>query len=430
MVEFHKEDIGFYKEYSKKYLPKEMKVLFIAESPPFPKKGIKSYFYFDEYLPKKDLLFQLIVKSIYDFDFKLENSKINFLNKLRDDGYYLIDIVDYPIDLDKDGNPVEDNVKNTIFENKKNSFLEKLKELKVTNDSKIILIKENIFKYFNKFLLEKNFNVLNEDKINFPFWYDYDFINEIRYLLNFNNVDLRYCFRKLLNYFTIEIKYKDINKAEDIRAFILFELSRILVDYGEAILLLIKNRKSLCANIIGRSILEAWFTIKWILEDSSKINALKFYVKNFESRKDKAKYLELTIEDTERLEKDEKKFIEKAVKEFKINVNYENDFVELKKYPSYKEIAESVKLVDYYNTIYKYFCDFSHIGSITTGKYFKEGYEFHDEENYSYNDLVILLSGIYFYFLDNIEKYFKIEEKEKVEKINNYFINFAKDKQK
>jgi len=429
MVEFHKEDIGFYKEYSKKYLPKEMKVLFIAESPPFPKKGIKSYFYFDEYLPKKDLLFQLIVKSIYDFDFKLENSKINFLNKIRDDGYYLIDIVDYPIDLDKNGNPVEDNVKNTIFENEKNSFLEKLKELKVTNDSKIILIKENIFKYFNKFLLEKNFNVLNEDKINFPFWYDYDFINEIRYLLNFNNVDLRYCFRKLLNYFTIEIKYKDLNKAEDIRAFILFELSRILVDYGEAILLLIKNRKSLCANIIGRSILEAWFTINWILEDNSKINALKFYVKNFESRKDKAKYLELTTDDMEILEKDEKKFIDKAVKEFKIDVNYENDFVELKKYPSYKCIAESVKLVDYYNTIYKYFCDYSHIGSITTSKYFKESYEFYNKENYSYNDLVILLSGIYFYFFDNIEKYFGIEEKEKVEKINNYFINFAKEKQ-
>ena len=342
----------------------------------------------------------------------------------------LIDIVDYPIDLDKDGNPVDDNLKNAIFENEKYIFLGKLKEINVTNDSKIVLIKENIFKSFKNFLLEKNFNVLNEDKINFPFWYDYDFINEIRYLLNFNNVDLLYCFKKLLNYFTIEINYIDLNKAEDIRAFVLFELSRTLVDYGEAILLLIKNKKSFCANIIGRSILEAWFTIKWALEDDSKINALKFNVKNFESRKDKAKYLELSTDNMERLEKDEKKFIEKAVRKFKINVNYENDFVELKKYPSYKCIAESVKLINYYNTIYKYFCDYSHIGSITTSKYFEEGYEFCDKENYNYNDLVILLSGIYFYFFDNIEKYFGIKEEEKVEKINNYFINFAKEKQK
>ena len=67
----------------------------------------------------------------------------------------MIDVVDYPIDLDKDGNPVSDNMKDTILENEKNSFLEKIKEIKVSNDSKIILIKENIFKSFKNFLLEK-----------------------------------------------------------------------------------------------------------------------------------------------------------------------------------------------------------------------------------------------------------------------------------
>ena len=73
MVEFYKDDIREYKKCSKRFLPEKIDILLIAESPPFPKKDIKSYFYFSEYLPQRDLLFQLIIKVIYDLSIKSES---------------------------------------------------------------------------------------------------------------------------------------------------------------------------------------------------------------------------------------------------------------------------------------------------------------------------------------------------------------------
>jgi len=429
MVEFYKDDIREYKKCSKRFLPEKIDILLIAESPPFPKKGIKSYFYFNEYLPQRDLLFQLIIKAVYDHNFKQGDNKIKYLNMLKKDGYYLVDSINYPIDLDKKGNKVNDVEKNKVIEEGKGEFIKGLEKINVSKNTKIILIKENIYRIFNNFLSENGFCVINEDKVNFPFWYDYDFINEIRYLLNFKNVGVLYCFKKLIKYSRNAINNINSNRIEDIRTFALFEITVALIDYGESILLLAKNSKMLNANVLGRSVLEAWFTTKWILEDDSKINALKFYVNNFELRKDKAKYIDaISNEDIDKINDNEKIFIEKASDEFNIGVNYEDDINELKKYPKYKEIADSTGLLEYYNTVYKYLSDYTHIGSIATSKYFENGYEIKRDINKDYKDLIMIISAIYFYVLDNLDKHLGIKNIKKIEKVNKYFNYFSKDK--
>ena len=256
----------------------------------------------------------------------------------------------------------------------------------------------------------------------------FDFINEIKYLLNFKNVEVLFCFNKLLKYTKNEISSISIERIEDIRSLALFEITVALVDYGESILLLTKINKTLNANVLGRSILEAWFTAKWILEDDSKINTLKFYIRNFELRKGKAKHInKISTEDINRINYYEKIFIINAINEFNIGVSYEEDFDKLKKYPQYIKIAELTGLLEYYNIVYKNLSDYIHIGSIATSKYFEDEYEIKKNIPRDYKDLIMIISAIYFYFLDNIEKRFGIIGIKKIEKVNKYFINFSKD---
>ena len=63
-----------YQVASLKYLPKIIKILFIAESPPaFRNEKGPSYFYF-EYNPGGDVLFATIVKALFNIEYKKYNS--------------------------------------------------------------------------------------------------------------------------------------------------------------------------------------------------------------------------------------------------------------------------------------------------------------------------------------------------------------------
>jgi len=56
-------------------------------------------------------------------------------------------------------------------------MIEKLKKIGIDKETKIILIKKNIFEILGEKLKEKGFNVLNEKLIPFPDWG----INSVRY---------------------------------------------------------------------------------------------------------------------------------------------------------------------------------------------------------------------------------------------------------
>ena len=85
-------DLEYFKTQSEKYLPKKIKYLLIAESPP---NDIRNFFYYDGQEPKNQMFFQNIMKAIYSEH--CANDYIcrkKLLNKYKEDSFFLIDAVD------------------------------------------------------------------------------------------------------------------------------------------------------------------------------------------------------------------------------------------------------------------------------------------------------------------------------------------------
>lgn len=108
--------IKMYEKAANKYKPDKIKILFIAESPPFKKEGeVLRYFYFEKNRGK-DFLFRSIMEVVFPEDyanFKVNKNKILLLNKFRESGFFLIDACDRPINQHKD----RDNFINNDFLN-------------------------------------------------------------------------------------------------------------------------------------------------------------------------------------------------------------------------------------------------------------------------------------------------------------------------
>lgn len=85
------ENIEYFKTQSEKYLPDKIKYLLIAESPP---NDIRNYFYYDGHKPKYQIFFQNIIMAIYNEHCATDPvCREFFLNKFKEDGFYLIDAV-------------------------------------------------------------------------------------------------------------------------------------------------------------------------------------------------------------------------------------------------------------------------------------------------------------------------------------------------
>ncbi len=169
-------NLEIYRREAKNYKPDNIKVLFVAESPPPLKKGEKPrYFYFKEN-KGPDLLFSSVVKAVYDIDYKKNPElKAKLMKKLREDGYFLVDVCEYPLRKNDDRNAhIRKNLPDLI---------ERLRDLR--NDKmKIVLIKNNVFDILNGRLTKLAFNVLNRRRIGFPRYYnDRQTVRRIRVLL-------------------------------------------------------------------------------------------------------------------------------------------------------------------------------------------------------------------------------------------------------
>ena len=166
---------NIYKEASEKFLPENIKVLFIAESP--PTNG--SFFFFK--FTKQEILLTTLTTALFGDDkgFTKNDSKVAFLEKFKNEGYFLIDAVEYPINMTTDKN------RELIIRKEMDNFLERLEELKKMNrvdaDTKIILIKKSVYNILANVFKEKGFNILNNSKVDFPKYYnDRDTIKAIR----------------------------------------------------------------------------------------------------------------------------------------------------------------------------------------------------------------------------------------------------------
>lgn len=167
---FQNMDTSVYKAHREKYLPKKIKFLFVAESPPaFKGDSPQAYFYFPE-IPKADSLFYTIIKAIYDLDFdKHVHSRTDKLTQFCLDGFYLIDSVDYPINKDRQFNDIDNKLRELIIENNKEEFenhIARLIQFGHINDmTKTILIKETVY---NQLFDNPMLKIVNVTIIGFP----------------------------------------------------------------------------------------------------------------------------------------------------------------------------------------------------------------------------------------------------------------------
>lgn len=188
------QDLKIYRSASEKYIPDLINVLFISESPPdYNDEKDRSFFYFEDNPMEKDFFFIALIKAIYDIDFKSVNDKRNILGIFKSDGYYMMDIIDYPINKSSLRKEYSDAKKEDILFGESEVFLEKLNILRdegrMTKDTKIVLIKKSVFSVFCPLLRSKGYRVLNTEKIDTPSSADdRDFIEAIRKILDIQMV--------------------------------------------------------------------------------------------------------------------------------------------------------------------------------------------------------------------------------------------------
>jgi hypothetical protein len=141
-----------------RYIPTDLKVVFILESPP---QG-HGYFYNPEGRVS-EVLFRAFMKVI-DF---VPATKNEGLKQLADRGYLLVNPVYIPV------NKLPDKEADAIILNNYTKFLDDLNILlKLNKNTPIILVKANILRLLEKPMIRDGYNVLNKGLlVPFPLHY-------------------------------------------------------------------------------------------------------------------------------------------------------------------------------------------------------------------------------------------------------------------
>ena len=154
-----KKDFEFARQ---KYKPKVIKFLLITEAP--PKVESKQFFYFED-VQNGDSLFLETMKVLYPDDClvtkNVRRQKRKFLERFKNDGFYLIDTTDIPIE---DSRPAKkrEQIKKSLP-----SLIKKVRSI-ASEDTKIILISSTVYSVAVNVLKSECFNIINECVIDFP----------------------------------------------------------------------------------------------------------------------------------------------------------------------------------------------------------------------------------------------------------------------
>jgi hypothetical protein len=160
----------------KKYLPNPIKLIFVAEAPPASDSG---RFFYCVPVHKGDTLFLEMIKVLYPrhagfvecvgdqkavFAAKqVRLQKAEFLNKFKNDGFYLVDAVENPMPDD-----ANTKVKEEVIRNSLSALTAKLWDLCRDHDTPIILIGAPVHTVCSAALRAAKLRVLNEVSINTP----------------------------------------------------------------------------------------------------------------------------------------------------------------------------------------------------------------------------------------------------------------------
>lgn len=138
-----------------------IKVLFIAESPPLSSEQEIRFFY-NPNQEKRDNLFKAIMTALYeDFLSYKPGQKKEYLERFKNDGFFLIDATDEPV------NKLKKPERTFAIESNMNRKIKEIKTL-VNPETAIILIKKNIYQIFNDRLRKEDLKVLNDNFLPFP----------------------------------------------------------------------------------------------------------------------------------------------------------------------------------------------------------------------------------------------------------------------
>lgn len=207
-------NINLYLEAAEKFLPEnKINTIFIFESPPFEppfhpisNKYNEKWSYFYNYKSDgSDNLRRIICRTL--FNEKMDSAK-GFLEKFSNQGYFLVDAVNYPIDdiIKESKHLIKVDSKNKVHPDERVEIIySEADELVKTIDYwvgksksnlpniKMIVVKATVFKGLftknNKFKEKVDdgiFNVLNDSKIDYPLFNINTFKEVVRELLNLN----------------------------------------------------------------------------------------------------------------------------------------------------------------------------------------------------------------------------------------------------
>lgn len=148
-----------------KYKPDRIKYLLIAETP--PKSDSNRFFYFEN-VRDQDSLFLETMKVLYPEETRSVDTKVirskkkEFLERFKEDGFYLIDSLDTPFE-----EKLRPSQKVKLIKAGQENLLKKIQGL-VEEETKVILIAAPVYKANNEYLIKNGVNVINREMIDFP----------------------------------------------------------------------------------------------------------------------------------------------------------------------------------------------------------------------------------------------------------------------
>jgi hypothetical protein len=150
---------AWYDSLRNQYRPKQLRILLIAESPPDPLNKDRRFFYSP--ILKADNLYRGVAAALYGNDLNVDLcDKPTILNRFRQDGIWLIDSVDEPI------NKWKTAARRNAIRNSLPKLIEKCRELSPTIG--VIICHGGVYNEIGKELRRAGVNVLHAQLIPFP----------------------------------------------------------------------------------------------------------------------------------------------------------------------------------------------------------------------------------------------------------------------
>lgn len=155
-------ELPWYSELREKWRPERVRLLLLAESAPADHgdESRRRYFYLDR-LSAADNLFRGTVEALYGatgLDSRTE-SKTPWLERMRDDGVFLIDLVPFPINTFTSAEKVAAQ---------RASIPDAVERAKALNPEGVIVIKKDVFTLMEQPLRGAGLPLLHRHGISFP----------------------------------------------------------------------------------------------------------------------------------------------------------------------------------------------------------------------------------------------------------------------